>query len=428
MLAMEKPWLSTQELDNLQLGKLKQSVAYAYAISPFYRRKLDEAGVRPQDINQLSDIASLPFTSKEELRDSYPDKLMTASDRDVVRLHASSGTTGKKTVSFYTRKDIDDWALMMARCFRLAGVTPKDRVHITTGYGLWTAGAGFQAGVEALGAMAIPVGPAPMEQQLELMIDFGSTVMVSTSSYALLLGEEVRRRGLEKEIKLRLALVGSERWSDRMRERINALLGIETFDIIGMTELYGPGIGLDCGYHQGVHYWADHFIFEIIDQVSGKPCRPGEQGELVVTTLSKEAMPMIRYRTRDVTRILPEPCPCGSPFPRIDRILGRTDDMIKFRGVNIFPGLVDDVLSKVAGVGSEYQIVLDRLEGRDQMTIRVERAEGPSPAEFSQLAAEIQKRCKERIGVTSLVEVVGYGDLPRSEKKAKRVIDRREND
>lgn len=425
MLALEKPWFSGQELENLQLVKLQRMVAYIYAMSPFYRRKLDEAGVRPGAIKDLKDLAGLPFTTKEELRENYPDKLMTAAEHDVVRMHASSGTTGKKTVSFYTSKDVKDWAQMMARCFRMAGVGPLDRVHNTTGYGLWTAGVGFQMGIEALGAMVVPVGPTPMDQQIELLIDFGSTVLASTSSYALLLGEEVNRRGLRDKVKLRTALVGSERWSDKMRERINSLLDIETFDIIGMTELYGPGIGLDCHQHQGIHYWADHFIFEVVDPVSGEVLAPGEQGELVVTTLSKEAMPMLRYRTRDITRILPDPCSCGAPFPRIDRILGRTDDMIKFRGVNMFPGQIDDVLSKIPGVSSEYRIIVDRKSGRDILTIQVEAQEEANTQDFSALAAEIQRRYKEGIGVTSQVEVLEFQKLQRSEKKTKRVIDLR---
>ena len=416
----------TDDLADLQVSKLKQTVAYVYTMSPFYRQKFDAAGVRPEEIQTLEDVVRLPFTTKEELRDNYPDKLMVAPERDVVRLHASSGTTGKKTVSFYTRKDVQDWSEMMARCFRIAGVGPRDRVHNTTGYGLWTAGVGFQLGVESLGAMAVPVGPAPIEQQLELMIDFGSTVLASTSSFALLLGEEVERRGLRGEIKLRAGLIGSERWSDKMRERINSLLGIESFDIIGMTELYGPGIGLDCHYHQGIHYWADHFLFEIIDPVTLEPCRAGEQGELVVTTLSKAAMPVIRYRTRDITRIIPDPCRCESPFPRIDRILGRTDDMIKVRGVNIFPGQVDDVLSRVEGVSSEYQIILKRSQGRDTITVRVEADGTANPTDFHQLEARIEELYKQRIGVTPLVEVVSYGGLPRSEKKTKRVFDERE--
>jgi len=413
------------DLSNMQLSKLQKTVAYVYAMSPFYRKKLDAAGVRPEEIQALEDVTRLPFTTKEELRDNYPDKLMIAPERDVVRLHASSGTTGKKTVSFYTKKDIKDWGQMMARCFHMAGVGPQDRVHNTTGYGLWTAGVGFQLGIEALGAMAVPVGPAPMDQHIELMVDFGTTVLASTSSAALLLAEEVQRRGLRDQIKLRVAIIGSERWSDKMRDKINNLLGIESFDIIGMTELYGPGIGLDCHYHQGIHYWADHLLFEIVDPITLQPCQPGVQGELVVTTLSKEAMPLIRYRTRDITRLIPGPCQCNSPFPRIDRILGRSDDMIKFRGVNMFPGQVDDVLNKVEGVGCEYQIVIERQQGKDIMTIRVEAEEAVDPAEFEKLGAKVQQLYKTRIGVTPMVEIVNHYELPRSEKKVKRVFDQR---
>lgn len=417
--------LTQEEIADMQLVKLKRLVNYLYDSSPEYRNKMDKIGVKPEHLVDLEDIANYPFTEKQELREFYPDKLMVAPEKDVVRVHASSGTTGKKTTTFYTKQDLDTWSEMMARCLTLAGVTNQDRVQITSGYGLWTAGAGFQAGVERLGALVIPVGPIAMEQQLELMIDFGVTVLVSTSSYALLLGEQIAARGLRDKIKLRVGIVGSERWSDAMRAQVENLLGIETFDIIGMTETYGPGTGLDCSLHEGIHYWADHLLFEIIDPVSGLPCQPGEQGELVITTLSKHAMPVLRYRTRDITSLIPEPCACGLPFPRIKRILGRSDDMIKFRAVNIYPGQLDHVLSHVSGLGSEYQIRLFRVQGRDVMTVRVEAEQG-SVLSKELLAKELQKQFKTTINVTPDVEVVDYGSLPRSEKKTKRVFDERE--
>lgn len=411
---------------SLQEERLRAIVKHAYENSPFYRRKLDEAGLHPSDIKFLEDLKKLPFTEKEELRANYPLGLMAVSEEKVVRIHASSGTTGKKTVVCYSRKDIEDWAEMMARCFRLAGLTARDRVQITTGYGLWTAGVGFQLGVERLGAMAVPVGPGSTDLQLELMIDFAVTAFCATSSYALLLGEEVERRGLREKLKLRVGIIGSERWSDRMRRRIEDLLGIESFDIIGMTELYGPGIGLDCQAHEGIHYWSDYFIFEIVDPVTGEPRAPGEEGELVATTLCREAMPLLRYRTRDITRLIPGRCSCGRSFFRIDRISGRTDDMVKVRGVNIFPGQVDEVLNGFPELGSEYQLVISRTNGRDNLLLRVERKQGVG-GEREALAVRVAERVKAVIGLTPEVEVVDYGGLPRSEKKAKRVLDLRED-
>ncbi len=417
--------LKKEEIADTQLAKLKPLVNYLYNSSPEYRKKMDSIGVRPEHLVKLEDIVRFPFTEKQELRDFYPYRLMVAPEEEIVRLHASSGTTGKKTVTFYTKQDLDIWTEMMARCMTMAGVTNRDRVQITTGYGLWTAGSGFQAGAERIGALVVPVGPMAMEQQLEFMIDFGTTVLVSTSSYALLLGEQIAARGLKDKIKLRVGIVGSERWSDTMRSQIEKLLGIETFDIIGMTETYGPGTGLDCKHHYGIHYWADHLLFEIIDPVSGLPCQPGEEGELVITTLSKQAMPVLRYRTRDITAIIPEPCACGQPFPRIKRLIGRSDDMIKFRAVNIYPSQIDHLLSTVSGFGSEYQIRLFREQGRDVMVVRVEAEQG-SVMSKEVLVKELQKQFKTSINVTPNVEVVDYGSLPRSERKTKRVFDERE--
>jgi phenylacetate-CoA ligase len=419
-------WISPDAMLSLQEQRLKQAVRWAYENSDFYRRKLDEAGVHPSEIKGLEDLVKLPFTDKEELRANYPLGLKAVPEEKIVRIHASSGTTGKKTVACYTQKDIDDWAEMMARCFRLAGLTPKDRIQITTGYGLWTAGVGFQLGAERLGAMAVPVGPGATDLQLELMLDLEVTAFCSTSSYALLLAEEVEKRGLREKLNLRVAIIGSERWSERMRKRIEDLLGIESFDIIGMTELYGPGVGIDCQAHEGIHYWSDYFIFEVVDPATGKPCPPGKEGELVATTLCREAMPLLRYRTRDITRLLPEPCPCGRAYFRIDRISGRTDDMVKVRGVNIFPGQIDDVLNGFPELGSEYQLIVTRTNGRDSLLLRVEKKREVA-SESEALARRVAERVKAVIGLTPEVEVLEYGSLPRSEKKAKRLLDLRES-
>ncbi|MBS4024287.1 MAG: phenylacetate--CoA ligase [Clostridia bacterium] len=416
---------SREDMLALQLERLQWTVKHAYENNEIYRRKMDDLGVVPNDIKSLDDLTKLPLTDKEELRDAYPFGLMAVPEREIIRIHASSGTTGKKTVAYYTKKDIDDWAEMMARCFHFAGVTADDRVQITPGFGLWTAGIGFQLGVERLGAMAIPVGPVNNELQMELMTDFQTTTFCSTSSYALLLAEEVTRQGIKEKLNLRVGVIGSERWSDKMRSRVEELLGIETFDIIGMTELYGPGIGIDCHVHEGIHYWSDHFIFEILDPATGIPCPPGEQGELVATTLSKEGMPLLRYKTRDITRLLIEPCSCGSPFFRIDRILGRTDDMIKIRGVNIYPGQFDSLLSQMEEISCEYQIILTRQGGRDHMLLRVEANPGDN-SDRELLADKVRQAMKVKIGVTPEVEIVHHQSLPRTERKTKRVFDQRD--
>lgn len=402
---------------------LRRLVRRAAEHSPFYRRKLDALGFEARSFAGFADLASLPFTTKEELRAAYPLGLQAVPDEEVVRIHSSSGTTGLPVIIPYTRQDVATWSAMMARCYTLAGVTPLDRVQVTPGYGLWTAGIGFQLGAELLGAMVVPMGPGNTEKQLQMMQDLRSTVLTSTSSYALLLTEEIDRRALRDRIHLRIGIFGSERWGDKMRRRIEEELGVESFDIYGLTEVYGPGIGLDCRCHQGIHYWADHLLFEIVDPATGCPLAPGELGELVITTLTKEGAPLLRYRTRDLTRFLPGRCPCGSPYPRIDRILGRTDDMIKVKGVNVFPGQIDALLREIAGVSSEYQILLTRDEGRDEMLLKVEAERGVDPG----AAAESVNRCiLRRLGFKAQVEAVPLGSLPRSEKKSKRVFDERD--
>lgn len=418
------PAYTASELADLQLEGLQWTVYHAYHGSPLYREKLDAAGIAPGDVRSLDDLKRLPFTEKKDLHAYYPFGSLAVPEEKVVRLHASSGTTGRRTVAYYTSRDLDDWAEMMARCMRYAGVTPQDRVHITPAYGLWTAGVSFQTGAERLGAMAVPVGPASTDLQLELLLEFRSTVLTSTSSYALYLGEEIERRGLSGRHSLRVGIIGSERWSDAMRRRIEQLLGIESFDIIGMTETYGPGTGLDCHLHSGIHYWSDYLLFEVIDPETGEVLPEGEEGELVVTSLRKEASPLIRYRTRDITRLLPGRCECGSPFPRIDRILGRTDDAIKVRGVLFYPGHVDEILSRTEGVSSEYRIVLTREGGKDSVLLRVE--EDPQAGkDRAQVQQELARRLHDTLRLRVDVEVVDFGALPRSERKTRRVIDER---
>lgn len=434
---MERPFdtkvKSEKELKALQLDGLKWTVEHAYNGSVHYRRKLDEAGVKPGDIKSLADIHKLPFTTSKDLQEGYPFPLRSVPFEKVVRIHASSGTTGKRKVLCYTAKDIDDWANMFARCYSYADCTPEDRIQIAVGYGVWTAGWGFQNGCERFGAMSIPIGPGNTDMQCQFLEDFGTTAMTCTASMGLLMAELIEERGLRDKISLKKMIFGSERASDAMRARISELSGVaydQLFDIPGMTELYGPGTGLDCRYHTGIHYWADYFILEILNPETLQPVPDGEIGEMVVTTLRKEAAPLIRYRTRDLTRIIPGECPCGSMMPRHDRILGRSDDMFIFRAVNIYPSHIDQILSNMKDVGSEYQILLYRKDkgGKDHMTIKVERAQGIQKSHDGDkhIGKAIEKEVKRQVLVSCDVEVEDYGSLPRSERKTKRVYDERD--
>ncbi len=395
------------------------TVLRAYQGSDFFREKLDGAGVDPQTVHTVGDLSRLPLTTKQELRDAYPLGWTCVPTSEVVRIHASSGTTGSRTVATYTAQDVSDWADMFARCYEYAGVTHNDRVQITPGYGLWTAGIGFQAGAERLGAMCVPTGPGNLDLQFEMLLDFQSTVLCATSSFALLIAEEAHRRGLTDRLALRVGVFGSERWGVAMRGRIEELLGIETFDIYGLTELYGPGTGIECSKHEGIHYWDDYYVVEVIDPTTTAVLPIGEEGELVLTTLRKQAQPLLRFRTHDISRLIPGPCRCGSPYPRIDRITGRSDDMFKVRGVPIYPAQVDSVLSGIGGLGSEYQVVLTREGGHDRFVVRVE-------AHLPGVAAEhVSEALRARLSVRPDVEIVPLGTLPRTERKTKRVFDER---
>jgi phenylacetate-CoA ligase len=418
---------SYNELAEIQLGGLKWTVNHAYSGSEAYRKKFDAAGVKPQDIKTLDDLKRLPFTTAKDLAEGYPFPLLSVPMSQVVRLHASSGTTGKRKVLCYSQKDIEDWTHFFARCYEMADLTAEDRVQICVGYGVWTAGVGFQLGCEEFGALAIPAGPGNLEMQMEFLIDFQSSVMCCTASMGLLLAEEVERRGLRDKLNLKKMIYGSERSSDSMRLKIKELLGLsDMYDIPGMTELYGPGTGLECSAHDGMHYWADYYILEILDPDTLEPVPDGEVGEMVVTTFRKEAVPLIRYRTRDLTALKPEPCACGRLLPRHDRILGRSDDMFIIKAVNVYPGQIDSVLSTVEGIGSEYQVILERLDGKDNMILRVERGVGAEVTTDGNLADLIKKKLRNKILVTPDVRMVDYSSLPRSERKTKRVFDNRE--
>ena len=407
-------------ISDSQLELVNNQIHALIAADNFYGRKLKAAGVN--GVDSPESFEALPFSEKDDLRGAYPLGLMTAPEEQIVRIHSSSGTTGLPVIIPYTAKDVEDWAIMFTRCYEYAGITKMDRIQITPGYGLWTAGIGFQNGAEHLGAMVIPMGPGNTEKQLQMMQDMGSTVLCSTSSYALLLSEEIEKRGLKDKIRLKKGVIGSERWSQKMRDTIASSLGIELYDIYGLTEIYGPGIGINCKYNTGMHYWDDYLYIEIIDPVTLKPVPDGTPGEIVITTLVKEGAPLIRYRTHDLSRIIPGECPCGSPHPRLDTIMGRTDDMMKIKGVNVFPRQIEEILQAFPEVSSEYQIRISHLDGKDTMRIYVETN---GSVDFQDLASRIAAKVKSVIGFTPLVKVVENGLLPRSEKKTKRVIDER---
>ena len=407
-------------MNDEQFELIKAQLKKLTSMDCFYKRKLE--GVDVDSIKSQEDFEKLPFTWKGDLREAYPLGLQAVPEEEVVRIHSSSGTTGTPVIIPYTRKDIEDWAIMFERCYRQAGITNLDRIQITPGYGLWTAGIGFQNGAERLGAMVVPMGPGNTDKQLRMMMDLKSTVLCATSSYALLLAEEIEKRGIGDKIHLKKGVIGSERWGEKMRKRIAKELGVQLYDIYGLTEVYGPGIGVSCDSECGIHYWDDYVYIEIVNPKTGEVVPDGEIGEIVITTLHKEGAPLIRYRTHDLSRIIPGDCPCGCKYPRIDTILGRTDDMVKVKGVNIFPSQVEELLTTVNGASSEYQIMIDHLNGKDILTLFVETNEGANNYEVER---EITEQFKHRIGMTPIVKPVAIGDLPRSEKKSTRVFDNR---
>lgn len=396
-----------------QLHKLKHKDC-------FYQKRLE--GINIDSIQSQEDFEKLPFTWKGDLREAYPLGLMAVPEEEIIRIHSSSGTTGIPVIIPYTQRDVDDWADMFARCYEMAGITNMDRIQITPGYGLWTAGIGFQNGAEKLGAMVVPMGPGNTDKQLRMMMDMKSTVLCATSSYALLLAEEIDKRGIKDRIHLKKGVIGSERWGEKMRARIANELGVSLYDIYGLTEVYGPGIAISCDSQCGMHYWDDYIYIEIVNPKTGEPVPDGEVGEVVITTLKKEGAPLIRYRTHDLSRIMPGECPCGSPYPRIDTLIGRTDDMLKVKGVNIFPSQIEEMLQMVEGASSEYQVMVDHMYGKDILTLFVEAK--PDTNHYL-LEREISEQFKYKIGLTPIVKLVEIGDLPRSEKKSTRVFDNR---
>lgn len=416
------PQYDEEQLAQIQLDGLKWTLGQARN-SPQYQTILNDCGVFPEDIKSLADLRKLPLTDVEDLREGYPFPLLCVPEESVVRVHASSGTTGKRKILAYTANDVHTFAQQMARCYELAGLTPADRMQIAVGYGLWTAGAGFQLGSELFGMLTIPVGPGNLELHMQLLQDLKPTCFGATASMSLLLAEEVERNGIN--INLRKIICGAETRSEKMRQAIESKLGLEdSYDIAGMTEMYGPGSAIDCHEHNGLHYWADLFIIEILNPITLEPVQPGEIGEMVVTTTRKEAVPLIRYRTHDLCRFIPGKCACGLSMPRHDRILGRSDDMLVFRGVNIYPGQISDVIGKFPELGGEYQVELTRdSRGQDHMLLSVEMAGQECGAES--LAAKLEDSLRKAIMARIAVKTVPYGTLPRTFSKSRRVVDSR---
>ncbi len=417
-------------IEALQLMRLKSVVERVYSNVPFYRNSFDSAGIRPESITSLSDLQRLPFTTKQDMRDSYPYALFAAPMEEIVRIHASSGTTGKPTVVGYTKKDIENWADLMARTLVTAGAHKGDIIHNAYGYGLFTGGLGVHNGAERLGASVIPISGGNTARQLMIMQDFGSTVITCTPSYALFMAEEARAEGLDfKNFKLRVGIFGAEPWSEAMRGEIERKLNLTALDIYGLSEIMGPGVAQECYEGKcGLHIWEDHFIPEIINPVTCELLPAGEKGELVITTITKQGIPLIRYRTRDITSITYEPCVCGRTHARISRLSGRSDDMLIIRGVNVFPSQIESILVRIEGVEPHYLLIVDRKENLDTLQIQVEVDENIFSDEvkvLQLLARRIEKEIKDMLGVTCSVKLVEPKTIQRSEGKAKRVIDNR---
>ncbi len=422
--------LPREELETLQSERLKEVVQRVYDKVPYYRGQMDKAKVKPDDIRGIQDLHKLPFTTKEDLRLNYPFGMFTVPLEDIVRVHASSGTTGKPTVVGYTRKDIDTWAELMARALASAGTHKNDMVHNAYGYGLFTGGLGAHYGAEKLGATVIPISGGNTKRQIMIMQDFGSTVLLCTPSYALNLAEVISEMDIDpSSLKLKVGIFGAEPWSENMKQEIEKKLSLDAIDIYGLSEVIGPGVSCECiEGKQGLHIYEDHFLAEIINPETGEALPHGEMGELVFTTVTKEAFPIIRYRTKDLTKLMTEPCACGRTFNRMQRITGRTDDMLIIRGVNIFPSQVEHILMSIDEVEPHYQIIVDRRGALDVMDVQVEVREttfSDKIKELEKIKTRIEKEIKDYLGVSCSVKLVEPKTIQRSEGKAKRVIDQR---
>lgn len=421
--------MERKELEALQLARLKETVARVYERVPFYRRKFEAAGIKPEDIKGLEDLKLLPFTNKDDLRDHYPFGMFAVPMKEIVRIHSSSGTTGIPTVVGYTRRDLDTWSTLVARFITAAGVTDEDIVQISFGYGLFTGGFGLHYGMEKVGATVIPVSSGNTERQIKIMRDFGCTALVATPSYALHMAEVAREMGVKREeLRLKVGLFGAEPWSESMRKEIEKAWGILATDNYGLSELIGPGVSGECTCIDGLHIFEDHFIPEIIDPDTGETLPPGEEGELVITSLTKEALPIIRYRTKDITSLNYEPCRCGRTMARMKKTLGRTDDMLVIRGVNVFPSQIESVLMEIEEVEPHYLLIVDRIGYLDTLEVKVEVPERFFTGNLRDLEAlteKIKNRIESLLNIRVKVVLVEPKSIERSFGKAKRVIDKR---
>lgn len=423
-----------EKLEKLQEERLRKTVRYCYERIPFYKQRFKEAGITPDDIKTLDDLKKMPFTTKEDLRNAYPFGMLAADISEVLELHASSGTTGHPTTCAYTKGDLEVWANVMARVYASAGARKGDIVQNAYGYGLFTGGLGFHYGAIKVGAVILPISAGQTERQIRFAKEFGTTILVCTPSYAAHLGEYAREKlGIDpkKELKLRIGLFGAEAWSEELRQRINELLGLEPFDIYGLSEIIGPGVSVECPQHNGLHVSEDHFIPEIVNPSTGEPVKEGEVGELVLTTITREATPQLRFRTGDLTKLTTEECECGRTIARMDRVIGRVDDMLKVRGVKFWPSTVEHALLMVEDVSQNYELVIDRPAELDVMTLLVEPKKetfekvGGDLSKLEWLREEISNSVKSVVTVKAQVELVPYGSLPRFMGKAKRVRDLR---
>ena len=430
MYDVERETMPREELEALQTSRLTYLVDKLYHNVPFYREKFKEVGVKPEQVKSLKDLKYLPFTEKQDLRNNYPYGLFATPKENIVRIHASSGTTGKATVVGYTQRDVDTWAALMARCLMATGGSRRDMVHNAYGYGLFTGGLGMHYGAEKLGATIMPFSGGGTRRQVMLMKDFGSTILCSTPSYAIKLHETIVGSGMTPEdLRLKIGIFGAEPWSEGMRQDIESKLGIKAYDIYGLSEIMGPGVAIECNTAQnGLHIWEDHFIPEIIDPDTCEVLPRGETGELVITTITKEGIPLIRYRTRDITALDPVPCKCGRTHVRMSRIKGRSDDMLIIRGVNVFPTQIESILLDTQGLTSHYQLIIRRQGAMDTLEAQVEIDEKLFSDEIKHLQkieAKIQRDIKEFLGVTAKVSLVEPRTIERSQGKAKRIVDLR---
>lgn len=420
---------SVEELKAIQTVRLIRTVKHCYKNVPFYKKKFDELGITPDDIKSLDDLSKLPFTVKQDLRDNYPFGLLAVPKEDLYRIQASSGTTGKQTVAGYTKEDIDMWGECTARAIVAAGGTKEDFIHVSYGYGLFTGGFGLHAGAEAMGCTVIPVSSGNTERQVNILKDFGSDILCCTPSYALYIGEHVRDKGIDpKTLKVRACIFGAEPWTDNMRKEIEKLLGIKAHDIYGLTEICGPGVSFECEEQTGMHINEDYFLPEIIDPETGKQLPEGSTGELVFTTIQKYGMPLIRYRTRDICTLTREKCSCGRTLIKMSRVTGRTDDMLIIRGVNVFPSQVEHVLLELGLTAPYYMLIVDRHNNMDTLEIEVEMTEemfSDSVRKIEETANIIKNAMASYLGITATIKMVEPKSIPRSEGKAKRIIDKR---